>query len=310
MVLYDIKQLALGGMTSDAVIRRDIERQVLYRKASTLSVGTKLLPTKTFGVLDVKFQFPGDMTGQYPVPEGGIAKMENIVWTDFNTTLEKGQVRYQITDEAKARQLEDYQRQTGRRKAAEALATLLDKHIIDTVIAGTHSGNNVTVGAGDEWNGGGANADPEGDIVEAVNNIVSNSFVQLEEIRNIQMLVPAPVWGSLRKLMLIGNVQQRLEDYFKTALDVTTLPTRYTDAISGNPAGISDDAYLVVNSEDTGIIGNFNPPPGAGIPMTEEWRENGIGDNYLFTNYFKAKIQPYSSTDAYSHQIAKILNVC
>jgi len=309
MVLLDIHDISLQATTSDVVIARDIERQVLYRRAELLAVATKLLPTRQFGVLDVKFQFPSDLAGEYPIPEGSMAKLEGITWSDFNVTLEKGQVFYDITDEAKARQLAQYQMQVGRKKAAEALAEILDHHVLDMIIAGTHVANTVTVGAGDEWNGGGVTADPEQNIVDAIENILSNSRVTLEGLRNINMVVPTTVWGELRKLKLIGMVQQSFESYFKTSFGLGIYPTRYTDCITGMDTGISDDAYVVINSEDAGLIGNFNPAPGMGIPMTEVWREHGVGERHLFTNWFKAKIQPLSDDTITSPYIAKIANV-
>lgn len=309
MVLLDINQLQLAATTSDIVIKRDIERMVLYRRATLLAVATKLLPSRNFGVLDVKFQFPSDLAGKYPVPEGTMAALEGITWTDFNTTLEKAQVHYDITDEAKARQLADYQMQTGRRKASEALAELIDHHAIDMIVAGAYAGNLITVTAGDEWDSGNVTADPEQDVIDAVKNILSNSRVTLEDITHINMVVPTTVWGELRKLKLIGNVQQSLESYFKQSIGLGIYPTRYTDVITGMPTGISDDAYICVYTEDAGLIGFFNPPPGSGIPLTEVWRVNGVGERYLFTNYFKCKIQPLSSTVTTSPYIAKIANV-
>lgn len=309
MVLVDWKDIAMSGTTSDVVIQRDVQREVIYRKADLLSVGTKLLPVRSFGVLDVKFEFPSEFAGEYPVPEGAMAKLEKILWTPFSASLEKCQVHYLITDEAKARQLGDYQRQVGIKRASEAMAKQMDYHILDTIISGAFTGNDVTVAGGNEWDSGGANVDIDGNIGDAINNILANSNVSLEDITNINMVVPANVFGELKKLQLIGNVQQRWIDYFKTVYGLSIFPTRYTDQISGNPAGISDDAYVVVYSDDTGIVGSFEPPAGLGIPLTEERRAYGTGDETLFTRYFKSKIQPISAGDATNKLIAKIINV-
>lgn len=310
MVLVDWKDIQMSGMTSDSVIQRDIQREVIYRKADLLSVGTKLLPVRNFGVLDVKFEFPSEFVGEYPVPEGAMAKLEKILWTPFNVSLEKCQVHYLITDEAKARQLENYQRQVGLKRAAEAMALQMDQHILDMIIAGPFATNTVVVGAGDEWNSGGADVDIDGNIGTAINNILSNSNVSLEDITNINMVVPAPVYGEFKKLHLIGNVQQKFLDYFKSVYGLSIYPTRYTDSITGKTAGISDDAYIVVSTDDAGIIGSFEPQAGMNIPLTEERRQFGAGDEFLFTRFFRTKIQPFSATDATSHLIAKIANVC
>jgi hypothetical protein len=308
MVLVDIKDLALQAMTSDQVIKRDIQREVIYRKADLLSVGTKLLPLRNFGVLDVKFEFPSEMEGKYPIPEGSMAMLEGIVWTPFNMSMEKAQVHYLITDEAKARQLENYQRQTGMKRASEALAKIMDFNILDTIVAGANTDNLVTVPAGEEWNSGGADVDIDGNVTDAVNNILDNSNVSLDDITHVNMVIPTKVWGQMRKLRLIGNVQQKLEDYFKTQWGMGIYPTRHYHISSA--IGIGDDAFVVIHSDDAGVVGSFEPGAGMSIPLTEERRAFGTGDEFLFTRWFKTKIQPFSSVVATSKLIAKIANVC
>lgn len=305
MVLVDWKKLALAGMTSDTVIQRDIEREVIYRKADLLAVGTKLLPMRNFSVLDVKFEFPSEFEGEYPVPEGAMAKLEKIIWTPFDMSLEKCQVHYLITDEAKARQLDDYQRKTGIKRAAEAMAKKMDYHIIDTVVAGAYATNTVTVAAGDEWNSGGAGVDIDGNIADAIGNILDNSNISLEDLSNVNMVVPSTVWKEFKKLKLIGNVQQKLMDYFKSTHGLGIYPSRYWDTV-----GLEDDAYITVHSDDTGLVGSFNPPANLGIPLTEQRRKFGTAEEFLFTRWFKAKIQPYSDSETTSRLIAKIANVC
>jgi len=303
-----------GETTSSDVIAREVLREAIIRKSNFLATGTNLIPTRNLAVLDVKFQYPSEMVGEYPVPETSIAGREKITWSDYNMTLEQGEVTFMLTDQAVLRQLDNLQLTTSVRKAQEAMARQKDKEILDAIIAGAYSGNDVTVTAGDEWNGGGTGADPESDIVDAWNNIVANSTVFIQEMVNVNLLVPANVIGELYKLKLIGNVQQKLSEYVKGSFNINIWPTRYTDSITHDTGsfydgltGISDDAYLIVYSEDTGIHGVLQTNQ---IPMSEQRRVPLRGEEYFFRSFFRTKISPKSSSESTSAMIAKIANVC
>ena len=139
----------------------------------------------------------------------------------------------------------------------------------------------------------------------------------MAKLNNLKLLVPAPVFGNLNQLQLIGNVQMRLSDYFSGNYNIEILPTLYTDAIThppgsiyalaGSPAGISDDAYLVVNSEDTGEHGVYT---GGVIPPAAHKDLDDGGEEWVVRQLFGTKIMPNSSTDATNVGIVKINNVC
>lgn len=307
-----------GASVSDDILKKDVVKEVIYRAADFLSTGVNLLPTREFSVLDVAFHYPSTLIGSYPLSPGSRASYEKLTWTEFDTTMYKAEVKYMITDEARWRQLANYQQTFSARRAAEALALWKDKNIIDAIIAGAYATNNVTVNPGDEWDSGSATADPEGNIVDAINKILSNSNVTIPQLRNINILIPANLWGQLQKLFLIHNVQQRLSEYFKAAFNLNILPTKYTDCITAesgtfyNPegtqlTGISDDAYVVIYSEDTGIHTVFNPP--VGEPMAENKRIEGVGEEWTVRQYFSTKIVPKTSAVTTNPRVAKILNV-
>ena len=307
-----------GASVSDDVLRKDVIKEVIYKAADYLSTGELLLPTREFSVLDVAFHFPSTMIGQYPMSPGSRTEYEKLTWTEFDTTMYKAEVKYLITDEARWRELDNYQMTFSARRAAEALAMWKDRNIIDAILAGAYASNNVTVGVGDEWDSGSATADPESDIVDAINLILANSNIQMRQLVNIKVLIPANLWGHLQKLLLIHNVQQRLSEYLRVAFSVEILPTKYTNCITAqsgtfyNPlgtqlVGISDDAYVVIFGEDTGTHNVFNPP--IGDPMAETQRINGVGEEWTIRQYFSSKIVPYSSSVTTNPRISKILNV-
>lgn len=315
MVLKNINEIALAGyMTSDSVIRAEIERQIIVRKAEFLSVGEKLLPSMNFGVLDVQYSYSSEMEGEYPVPENKVASFEDISWTNFNTTLEKAQVHYGLSDEGNIRQLRDEQTKNGQLKAARALKRIMDYHILDVIVAGGQFADNiVSVDAGAQWDSGEVEADPEKDITQAIGKIMTNSRLEEEDLDNkiveMNLVYPATAWSAVRRLKLIGNVQQSYKKYFKETYNLGMYSTRYSTVIDSTlGGGIGRDAYVVCKVQEAGIVGHFKPAPGKAVPLVEERRNFGAGMEKLFTNYFKAKISPESSSESSTTYIAKIDN--
>ena len=309
--------MADGMMNSDNVRKNAVVERVIWRNADFLSVGTKILPTKNYSVIDVASSFPSNLIGNYPLAPGATVQMERVSWTPYGYSLYKFEARWAITGEGKIRQAAQQDQQAAVRRVQEALAFWKDKDIIDKVIAGEYTTNLVTVGAGSEWNSGGATVDIEGDIVDAWNALVANGYSSMEKINNLKLVFPAKVLGNVSKLQLIGNVQQRLKDYISGNYGIEFLPTLYTDAIThppgsiytlaGSPVGISDDAYLVVNAEDTGEHGVYT---GGVIPGAYHKDRDDGGEEWVARQLFGTKIQPNSSTDATNVGIVRIANVC
>ncbi len=314
MVLRNINEIALAGyMTSDTVIRAEIERQIILRKAKTLSIADKLLPSMNFGVLDVRYSYSSEMDGEYPVPENKVADFEDIEWTTYNTTLEKAQVRYGMSDEANIRQLRDVQTTNGQIQAARALAKILNNHVLDTIVTGgQYADNIVSVAADAQWDSGEVEADPEADITEAIGKIMTYSRLEEMDLDNggveINLVYPATAWAALRKLNLIGNVQMSYKKYFEETFRMGMFASRYSSVIDSDVTGLGRDAYVVCKIQEAGLTGHFVPPPGKAIPMVETRRLFGTGDEKLFTNYFKTKITPESSSETSTTYIAKIDN--
>jgi len=300
-----IRQLQLEGeITSDDVLRAEIVKQVMYKESDLLSVGTKILPPKPWKTLDAQWAFPLEVDGEFPVPEGAVARRSSPVeWVHFGATMEMAEFRFMLTDFAKARGQENLTYETMVKRGAEYFAECQDHQILDALYAGAGA-TTVTVSSGNEWDSNAATTDIEGDIMAAWNYIVDESNVRLEEMRNVCLVYPAKVDGYLRSLKMIGNVNQSLMTYLNKSFGFTFYPTRYYDETGST--GIQDDALLIVKGDKTGIHGVYS---GNDIPLSETWRVNGVGQEFLTKKLFFTKIQPESASDATSNRICKIANV-
>jgi len=297
--------LAYGETTSDDVIKAEVIKNVVYKAADLLSAGLKLVPSKNFGALDVANFFPSNFeAGSWPMKPGGSAGSQKINFTEWNSTLYKSEVKYVIVDEAKLRELANYQSEFSAKKAAEVLAIDKDHCIIDEIYTHAHASNLVTVAPGNEWNSGAATADPEGDIVTAWGNIYANSNATDEEMKNCRLLVPALAAPALMKLVLIGNVQQTISDYLNKTFKIEVVPTRYYSA--AGTTGIQDDAIFELFSENTGIHEVLETNK---IPLVENSRLKGVGEEYIIRQFFNTKVMPESATVTTNLRIACIANV-
>lgn len=300
MSLQQIQAMLQGETLTEDVIRRDILRRVLYRKAKLLAVGTKIVPEVTFGELDVKFEYPSEIAAEYPVAAGARAARQVVTWSTFNMVLEKAEIPYLIGDEAKLRQLENIQVQTSIRRAAEALAYVKDQNIVNALVAAPHTGAGqyVAVAAGAEWNAFSSTTDIQKDVAKAWELMLKNSNMNETELAGLVLMVPTTVMAAVNTLQLIGNIQQSMRNYLKQAYDMVVSPSRFLD---GN-----DAAYLCKPGEDIGIHGVLETNI---IPLTEEQRIVSVGTEYVTRQYFNTKIFPESASDAYSWRVIKINNV-
>ena len=281
----------LADTTSEAVIKKEIIREVIYKASDLLAVGTKVVAVREFGDLYVKWAYPSEMSASYPVPEGAVPpSVEPVEWTEFNLELKKAVVRFSITDEAKLRQLGNYQLEFSRRRAAEALAKAKDNEILTKLKAG--AGQSVAAAAA--WDADAA--DPAGDIVAAIGKIFENSNILESEIKGMVVIVPAKVWAPLHKIQEIANIRQSIKDYLESSYGLKFYPSRI----------LSTDALVLVPGEMTAIHGVLRTNK---IPLVEEIRrpERGVTE-YIIKQFFATAIVPDTS-DGKSNRICKITGV-
>lgn len=282
--------LAKLSLASDDVIKAEIVRKTIYRAADFIAVGTKVVGVQNFNVLDIKWSFPSEISAEYPVAEGATSTNEPLVtWTDFYMSLQKAEVQLKITDEAKVRQLDQLQVQTQLKRAAEALAKVKDQNILDALSNGAGGSHAATTA----WNQSGA--DPAGDIVTAIENILEAPGVTDADVRNIAVIVPVKAYAHLLKLQEINNIKTTLADWFKESYGIEFYPTKY----------YSNFAIVMVKGMDSAIHGVYN---GNQIPLSERFRFSGY-DMYVVRQYFATKVVPDSSSTSTSSRIYKITNV-
>jgi len=289
-----VRRILLGGeATSDTAYKKEIVKEIIYKASDLLAIGTKLIPIKPLSALDVKFTYPGAAAAKYPVPEGRTADIKDIDWPELGYSLLKAQSRFRITKEAKIRGQGDNQRVFSMRRCVEALAAEQDAEIIDKIIAAI--GNTVTIAAGNEWNTD--KGDPEKDILAARQLIMDKSNVTAPEIKNLGLMVGTNVSTQLLRLQLIGNVQQSMETYLKTALGITLFESRDTD--------FADAAYLLVMGRKTGEHGVYTGPASE---LVENYPVHGVGQEWLISKFFATKILPDVAAETTTKRIVKIDN--
>jgi hypothetical protein len=290
-------RVLMDEITTDDVLKRNIVQQVIYKEAALISVGTQLLGETSTAELDMKFDFPSEMSAEGPIPENAIATIAPpITWTPFTLTLDKYEVRYAVNDWSKLRELNNYQMEFTRRRASEALATAKDTEILTDLLAGIT--NTVTVPAGSEWDKDATSTNIEKDIVDAWDSVARYSNVTMAEMRNCFLIVPARVYGKLLQLDLINNVQQRAADYLQQAYGLTIYPTRSTL--------FADCALFGIKGPQT--ASHFVLQTNA-IPMVEEQRIYGRAWEYRISQWFGTKVVPESTSVTTSYRLVKIDNV-
>lgn len=268
-------------------------RQVIYRASRHISMGLQLIPEQEFPALDLNFTYPGSIRAEYPLPDTGIASRQTIKWNDFSHRLEKGQVRFFQSDAATIRRVKTATNKLNVQRAAEAMALQKDFNIIDTLVDGVPSDNIVPAEA--VWTS--PDADPEGDIVNAWNEILADSNVQvrvdpdgMRSSESIFVVAPAGVWGQLNRTELINNVQQSLVSYLAKAYQLEFYMTRTPGADEFKGTWPLTDKVLVgVAGELTGIHAVYDGSEPS-VPLVEETRVHGAGYDYLATQWFTTGI--------------------
>lgn len=298
-----MKKLMLT-QTSDLAIKRSLIREAIYTEASFLSLAKAAVPVQAFDGIDVKFSYPTEMAGSYPVAENAKAEIgDPMKAVEVEMTLEQGEVRYYMTDHTKLRQLGNYQNSFSRRRAAEKLAELKDSNIIDTIYDGI--GNGAAAAAAWDTFPTATAEQIASDITGAIGTIMQNSNMQVHEFRDLVMLVPAEVYGVLLAPMEIENITQSIMKYFSSQHGLKIFPTRYTYDAGSYQSNL--DAVLYVSNNKTLIHGVLSKP--GAIPLVEEERKLGRGTEYLVRQFFNSVVIPDSASTATSSRIAAITDV-
>jgi hypothetical protein len=293
MVKKSIIELAQGSIVWTDEVIGDVVRDWVYKLSNLMATGTKLIKVKGLTGLDAHWEFPSELTADYPVAIGTVVHPQKIEWLKYGLTLEQAQVHVLMLDDAKLRGDSQYQNQITTKRAAEALTKTKDHEILGKIAAGAGA---TTVTAANKWDV--AAGDPEGNIVDAWGNILAESNVTDSDLKKTALLIPAKALPQLMKLQLIGNVQQSMRAYLKETYGIELFATRDSQIVT--------DAYLLVMGPDTGVHGELHTNK---IPLQEKERLYGQGDRWLVRQFFKTKITPESETVSTSYRICKIATI-
>lgn len=302
MANYDLEKLLQapkGETTSDDVVKANVIREIVFKQSDLISVGTDIIPQRTFGALDVDFSYPGEIDAEYPVHENSVVDRERVIWNEFDLSLEQAEARFMITDIARVReQQNNLQNEMSLQRASEAIAKKKDANILDTLLAGAPTDNTTTLDRGTDEGWDQTNGDPESDIVAARNNIFENSNVNENDVERTTVVAPSSVFGELNTLQLINNVQQRLRDYIDDAYGINIRFSRHLDTIN--------DALVAVGGGQTAIHGVLDNP---NIDDVETQRVFGRGEDVLVRQFFNTAVVEDEGLTDQSFRIAKVENV-
>lgn len=286
----ETRNFAVTASDSDIALE-NIIKEIVYQKADEMMSGIKAIPLRSTPGLDYKFVIPENWYLEAEeVAEGSRAGIKNMPVFEVSGSLKKYQIPVFMNDEVKARQIQNAQMQISLDAAAAGLAWKKDTEIFTALSAG--AGN--TVAATGLWDGAGA--DPATDIANAIGAILNNTTITDSEINSIGVFYPALLFGHTAKPLQIGDVQESLRAWVSKEFSIALHPTRQ----------LTTTTLAVVNTPRMGVHYTHD---GSAIPGAEQYREAGVGDGYLVTQYFKTVVMPYATGQTTSKYITKITGV-
>lgn len=279
--------------TSDKnILKKEILRQLIEVRAEELMIGKELVPIETMDALELKMTLP-KVTRFDPeqIAEGAAAGYQMLEWFDTTQVMKKEQTRIKVTDEAKARMQADIQVRKSIEAAARGLAWSRDTDIF-TTLAGGYAG---TAAAADYWTS--ADSDPAGDIAAGIDSILTNLYLTDSDLQNMKLAVPIGLWGYMNRPVTIGTMDKVFwSNYLEQMYKLKILYTRQ----------LTTTAYLVINSPETASHIVYG---GSAIPTSESGRLIGVGEEFVFTHYFKTFIMPEAENGTTNHRIYRITGV-
>lgn len=283
----------MATTTSDtSMLDADIIKQVVFGLAETMLVGKEAVNIKPMSGLEYKFTIPDQTSlAVEEIAEGGRAEDKNVTWFDVQGSLKKFQVPLFMTDEVKARQMGNIQIDYSMQAAAQGLAEKKDNNIFTALNAGAA----LTEAAVATWDDQ-TSADPAQDIADSIGQILSNTTLPTTSVQDIKIFYPIALFGHMAKPIQVGEIQERLRDWASRDAMVSMFPTR----------ALTTNALCVVKNDRCAVHLQHD---GSAIREFEEYREPGVGDGYLFTQYFDTVVMPYQSGATTSKYICKITGV-
>lgn len=272
------------------ILKKDILRELVYRRAEELFVFKNAVVEMPVDALEAKFDIP-KVTRFTPeqVMEGAVAGMQQLGFYQVTASLQKYQTRVRITDESKIRQIANNQVQMSIEAAAQGMAYQMDYEIVTALLAAT--GNNVA--AGTAWDASTSGPSPATDIADAIGKILTGTTILPQDVKAIGVYYPAGLLGHILKPMEIGDLRETFKTWAGTELGLSFFPTRM----------LTNRALVVLKSPETALHMTYS---GGNMPLAEQERIVGVGEDYLITRYFVTKVLPDSSTVATNSRLCTI----
>jgi hypothetical protein len=299
-----------GEATFDEVVQLTIIREKIYQESALLSVGSNVVVTKALDRLESQIFAPTEDAVQhtYPLPPENIApsaRAKPVTYNIQSVSLELGETRYFISDDAKLRGAADWLIQDSARRAAEHIAASKDKHILESIDTLDPAGNAVTATA--PWTS--ASANPELDVSKAISNIIANSNIsnmKINEPNAFALILPAAAFTGVTRLKLIRNIQQPVKDFLETEYKVRIFLSRKPTTESS--WAVEKDGFIVpMKDSDIGFLGTWD---GGGIvPAQERNRVAGRGEDIITKQWYKWTSIPYPFTGSTNAKVAKITGI-
>ena len=292
-----------GVTASDEAIKREVVRQLIYKKANFISSGVKLVGLTTEDNLDISYQFPTDAAVQYPVPEGAGADLTRVEWARFAYSLEKAEGRFFITDEATIRGTDRTQWQTGIRRLGEAMAREKDNNILQVLMAGRRAATDIaTAGA---WRAAGTTfANILTDITACVNVVLNSHGANDADISNIAFVVPLQAWVGLMRMERVMGTNIQMMQYIKEGYNVDIMPTKNVTAFVAAGA-LATDGLALIKGADTAVHGTLAPP--RDVPLVETARLEGVGTEYIVRQFFATQVVPEDGGVVTTDRIVRLI---
>lgn len=286
------KYFSATTSTTDDILKAEVIRDVIWGLADDMLEFKEAVVLKEMTPLEYHFTLKeGTKIDPQQIAEGSRADFRKISWFDVRGSLEKWQTPILMTDEAKARQLNNLQLSMSITDAAEGLAFQKDADIAAALTAAAGNTNAAT----DGWNVA-ATADPAQDIAVAIGDIISSTTLPASAIAQIKLFYPAALLGHVAKPIQVGEIQESIRNWTNRENLVSLYPTRQ----------LTTDALCVVQSERNAI---HMAHDGSTIPGYEEWREPGVGTGYLITQYFDTIVLPSVKGGSTNNYICEITDV-
>lgn len=282
---------------------------IVYQASTFKGVIGGSIPTESIDELLFKFDVVKGVPGEYDVQPDAELDLKKLSYTQLTKNLLWSKYPFMVTDSSKL-----YSRETRRawtdsiKSSTEYFAAVKDYQVTTVLSAGAAG---TAAASGGNWDT--STAEIEADIVAGLSYIGANSNAQDGDV--ISTLVPADVYFELRKLDLIGNVQQQLEDYLQRSFGIQIRAFRPYKNSAGTAIldALEDDCVMYVNGSQTARHAQYSrAAAGAnGFPLTERWRVPNRGDAYYMRMASEARVvwDAVNAADTKSNRIYKITDV-